>query len=363
MANSLPKVTIQVLEIPISLVLLDKSCHLLLQIKNESNIGGDFKIAYQGDGMQIKSSDLMNKPVFIPPNSSTTDRVELIPSQTGLISLEARIFFLKEIIKEATRTIEIPSQTGPTEILDDPLLQGALDILGSTPSQPESQTIVEKIKEFIEEEIFSTSIYLNALDKNSSAVLKRFAQKGDSNILTGAGLPLCLCYFYSESQNSKWKLHPALIRNLCFRMKEKFGKVSYYISYPLSKNIQQEIQILQEAIQTFILPYSTSSKSMLLLNLDIIPELEKPSIIIGYEKTGIYETVKNHLTDVFKDTIDIYFDDCIFSGGLLYDYLVNWTGSSQIRVLNIILSNNFITNRELFQNFIKSLVSFTIGGV
>ncbi|NVM54148.1 MAG: hypothetical protein HWN66_10645 [Candidatus Helarchaeota archaeon] len=391
MADSIPKITVQVLEIPTTLVLLDKSYPILLQIQNNGPIAGKFKISYEGKGAVIKSSDLMNKEFSLPPTISETDRIEFIPTQKGLISLNIKVFYLKEVIKEAIRFVDPSSHPTPsgipstpsTPIQDtesvfkdtfSPEISDTLDEIFGEPQaidieepssptiQSEPQRIVEQIIETFEKEVFSTPIYLNALDKESSGVLKRFANKGDSNILTSeTGLPLCVCYFYSEIQNSKWKIRPALIRAACIRMREKFGKFSYYISYPLSREFdEKEIPVIQEAIKTFVLPHSSASTPMLLLNLDIIPELEKPSIIIGYEKSGIYEHVKNLLAKEFGNAIDIFVDDCVFSGGLLYNYLVNWTGSRQVRILNIILSNNFISNIRMFQKLLESLVSLGV---
>ena len=369
----------------------------------------------------------MDKTVPFIPNSSKTDRIELVPNQKGLVSLNLTVTHIKEVIKEVVRYIEPPPPpppisppteppTQPEEANIDDLLDispsemeiGESEVLNlddinkpsqgqdfisaledsfspeisdtlkeifsesedvdkpkppSPPLKPQPQKIVEKIKELVEEQIFSTSIYLNALDKESSSLLKEFAKKGDSNILTSEmGLPLCVCYFYSENQASKWKIRPALIRDTCIRMKERFNKFSYYISYPLSKQFdEKEIPVIKEAIQTFVLPHSSSSLPMLILNLDIIPELEKPSIILGFEKSGIYENVKNLLSDIFGQSIDIFVDDCIFSGGLLYNNLFNWTSPSNAHVINIILSNNFISNLSLFYNLLEALSSLSLG--
>jgi len=396
MVESIPKIGLQVLEIPITLVMLDKSYEILLQIQNLSQITGPFKIFYEGNGLEIKSSDLINKELSISPNSSEIDRIQFIPRQKGMVSLRVKVTYLKEVLKEITRIIEpstrpnqpelpatpseIPSETLsalqetesllnelsdilPPEILEDN--NENISELPQSPSTPqEFKRIVEKVKEIVEVEIFSTPIYINALDKESSAALKKFAKKGDSNILTSEmGLPLCLCYFYSEIQDKKWKIRPVLIRNLCIRMKEKFGKLCYYISYPLSKQFDNdEISIIQEAVQTFILPQTSSSHPMLFLNIDIIPEFKKPSIIIGYEQTGLYNVLMNQLNNLFGSSVDIFMDDSIFSGGLFYNSLTKWTGPSQSRVINIVLSNNFVSNIQLFQNLLESLITFILGG-
>lgn len=394
MAESTPRIALQVLEIPTSLVLVGKSYKIFLQIQNNSQVMGKFKISYEGSGLQVKSSDLANKELTLSPNSSEIDRVELTPIQKGIISLNLKIAHFKEVIKEVRRTVQTPSppsvidssmKTTPpsssdkSSVFDKGFSSDISETLKEIFEKPEainpptesslqsptleSQQIVEKTKAILEEEIFSTPIYLNAIDKESTKILKEFAKKGDSNILSSEmGLPLCICYFYSEDQSSKWKIRPALIRNLCIRMKEKFGKFSYYLSYPLSKEFdEKEIPIIQEAVQTFVLPQASRSSQMLMLNLDIIPALEKPSIILGFEKSGIYETIKNKLINVFGNSVDILFDDSIFSGGLLYNYLVKWAGPSETRVINIVLSNNFISNMGLFQTLLESLVSLSSG--
>jgi len=416
MVEIIPRIKTQILEIPTSLVLFGKNYQISIQIQNASPSAGKFKIQYETHGVQIKSSKFMNKEFSMAPNSSETENIEFIPAQKGLISLELKVIHLKEDIKEVVRYIESQPQSssslssieqpqsikdeinnlpppeiqaGKSEIINldeasvikDSFAPEISDILEDifneqevsdelnlpppSPPKPEQQKIVDKIKEIVEEQVYSTSIYLNALDKESSTQLKQFAKKGDSNILTSAtGLPLCICYFYSENQMSKWKIRPALIRDISIRIKEKFGKFSYYLSYPLSQHLDEdEIPNIQEAIQTFVLPHSSSAKPLLILNLDIIPELEKPSIIIGYEKSGIYEEVRGLLTDIFGNSIDIFVDDCVFSGGLLYNQLSTWTGPSHARVLNMVLSNNFISNISLFQNLVESLASLALGEI
>ncbi|MHA1131025.1 MAG: hypothetical protein ACTSQI_05785 [Candidatus Helarchaeota archaeon] len=387
MAELHPRVTVQVLDIPTSLVLLGKTCSIFLQIQNHGPHSGDFKVIYVGAGLNINSSDLSNKLIQLNPNSSEIDRIELTPTQKGFISLNIKILYCKEIIKEVERYVAPPQPTSSdvTQLSTktksessiftkefSPELAGALEEVLSGSEEPlppiaseplPPQKIIEKVKEIEEMEIYQSSLYLNVLDKESSKKLKEFAKKGDSNIFsTEMGMPLCICYFYSEIKDNKWKIRPALIRNTSIRLKEKGGKAIYYLSYPISKDFdEREGAIIKEALNTFILPRSLNSEPMLLLNLDIIPEFEKPSIIIGFEKSGIYSPLTNLLENLFGDSVDIFIDDCIFSGGLLYDCLTQWVGQSQVRVVNLILSNNFISDIKLFQTLLEALVSFSVG--
>ncbi len=383
MADVIPEVGVEILEIPTSLVLVGKTCSIFLRILNSSSISAYFKIRYEGSGIDVKSSDLSNKKLLLNPNSSEMDHIELIPRQKGLTSLIVKIFYLKETdnISSSSQVpsldIQSPKPSAPSEASVfskefSPELAGALEeVLGTSeqlasstpPSLVEPHETIEQVKEIVEEEIYSISVYLNVLDKESSKILREFAKRGDSNLFsTEMGLPLCICYFYSEIKNSKWKIRPALIRNTCIRMKEKFGRASYYLSYTLSDRIDEsEINTIKEAMQTFILPHSSNTKPLLILNIDIIPELEKPSIIIGYEKSGIYEPIKNLLQNVFRESVDIFMDDSIFSGGLLYDYLVNWAGPSHARIVNLILSNNFIAEIQMFQILLETLASYSLG--
>ncbi|MHA1267523.1 MAG: hypothetical protein ACTSRS_19970 [Candidatus Helarchaeota archaeon] len=391
MVQLIPKISVKIIETPVSLVHIQKTYSISFEIKNTGSLAGSFQIDYKPVGAQIKSSDLQAQKFQLTPNSSIIDRIKLIPIQKGLISLNLKIVYLKEIVKEVIRPNQSPSLSPSpnrapsepdspissvfqdhfpsdiSEALEDILLtkEDTSEIRGSSPTLSSSapEPVIEKVVEIISKEIYSTTIFLNALDKESSANIKEFAKKGDSNILASEmGLPFCVCYFYSAIQEDKWKIRPALIRNICLRMKEKFGKFGYYLSYPISKQLDEhEIQIIREAIQTFVVPHSSHAAPMLILNLDVIPELEKPTIILGYEPSGIYLPIKNLLHDIFGAAVNVFMDDCIFSGGLLYNFLVEWVKPNPAQILNFVISNNFLMDFDLFQNLMEILISFSLG--
>ena len=142
MANSIPKISIQILEIPTSLVLVGKTYPIFLQIQNNGPITGNFKILYDVSGIQIKSSDLMNKEIPITSNSSEMDRIEFIPTQKGLASLNLKITHFKEVIKEVVRVIQPPPPPTAPDLPPPDIIEGeseTIDIpseLSDSPSTP-----------------------------------------------------------------------------------------------------------------------------------------------------------------------------------------------------------------------------------
>ena len=130
--------------------------------------------------------------------------------------------------------------------------------------------------------------------------------------------------------------------------------LAYYI-FPSKDNYdEKEDKILKNTLTQFFKNLLNVPSQVLIFNLDFIPYLGKPTIILSSD----LET--NNLLDSrikkIGDIINLIIDDSKFKGGKIYENLLQIFPSNNIKIVNLVLSYEFINDYNLFKRFVQLLL-------
>ena len=133
--------------------------------------------------------------------------------------------------------------------------------------------------------------------------------------------------------------------------------IAYYL-YPSRNNLNgSELKVINNTLNQFglISNFTSRANNILILNLDFIPYLGKPTIIISSKQ----ETAEKFISKISKtlgNSVNIKRDHSLFKGGKTEEYLKQIFSSDKCEIVNLILSYEFINNYEIFKAFVSSLI-------
>ena len=130
--------------------------------------------------------------------------------------------------------------------------------------------------------------------------------------------------------------------------------VAYYI-FPSKDNYdEREDKILKTTITQFFKNLVNVPSQVLIFNLDFIPYLGKPTIILSsdLETNNLLDSKIKNIGDI----INLIIDDLKFKGGKIYENLIQIFPSNNIKIVNLVLSYEFINDYNLFKKLIQSLL-------
>ncbi|MFX1375136.1 MAG: hypothetical protein ACFFA0_04935 [Promethearchaeota archaeon] len=214
--------------------------------------------------------------------------------------------------------------------------------------------LVDEIRTKIESElIFSQYFVLNTYISNINDEIRSFSSVGgnvSNNILLGDFNFNLVFLSLFRFDFSIFPFFDRVYNDLKFNSKRSIG---YYI-FPSAQNYQNnELTVLQKTLNQFFNNFTSVPSQLLLFNLDFIPYLGKPTIILSSE-SQLNRTLKSKI-EKLGGTINLIIDDSMFKGGEIYDNLKKTVPSSKGEIFNLILSYEFINDYNLFLTFIKSL--------
>ncbi len=214
--------------------------------------------------------------------------------------------------------------------------------------------LVDEIRTKIESELaFSQYFLLNTYISNINNEIKSFSNIGgnvSNNILSG-DFDFKLAFLSLFSFN--FSIYPIIDRvynEVKFNLKKS---MAYYV-FPSIDNYQNtELATLKTTLNQFFKNFGNISNQMFIFNLDFIPYLGKPTIILSSE---------SHLNENFKtkiqklgDKVNLIIDDSMFKGGKIYDTLKEIFPPAKSEIINLLLSYEFINDYNLLIEFIQTL--------
>ena len=138
-------------------------------------------------------------------------------------------------------------------------------------------------------------------------------------------------------------------------LKFNSNKTIGYFIFPSNDNFKtNELTTLNTTLTQFFKKSVTAQNQLLVLNLDFIPYLGKPTIILSSESQPNNNIEKK--LNKLGDKISIIVDDTLFKGGAIYDNLKQIFGSGGRGVINLVLSYEFLNDYNIFKNVIQSLL-------
>jgi len=214
--------------------------------------------------------------------------------------------------------------------------------------------LVDEVRTKIESEsVFSQYFLLNTYVSNINNEMKNFSNIGgnvSNNILSGDfDFKLAFLSLF----NFSFSIFPIIDRvynDVKFNMKKSIG---YYILPSIDNYLNTELSTLKTTIKQFFRNFANISNQLYIFNLDFIPYLGKPTIILSSE-SHLNESLKSKIQKL-GDKVNLIIDDSMFKGGKIYDVLREIVPPAKGEIINLLLSYEFINDYNILIEFIKTL--------
>ncbi len=138
-------------------------------------------------------------------------------------------------------------------------------------------------------------------------------------------------------------------------LKYALNKSIAYYTFPSKNNYNQdEVRVLTSSLKQFFKNFENTPGQVSIFNLDFIPYLGKPTVIISQESdidNNIYSNIKK-----IGDPINLIVDNSLFKGGKISENLKQILPSNKCKIINLVLSYEFINDYNIFKTLIQSLL-------
>lgn len=130
--------------------------------------------------------------------------------------------------------------------------------------------------------------------------------------------------------------------------------IAYYIYPSVRHHNQEESTIIQNTLRLFVPPIKISNQ-VYLFNLDFIPYLGKPTIILASDSEDP-NLLKSKIIKKLGNNVQVLVDNSFFKGGQIVTNLKNIYMSYNFKIFNLILSYEFLNDYSTFKAFVESLL-------
>ena len=204
--------------------------------------------------------------------------------------------------------------------------------------------------------VYSQYYLFNTLVSNLNDFIKKFSISGGNisrNILLNefnTNLILISLFSYDFS------IFP-IIDRIYSDIKNNLDKSFAYYIFPSREHLSQsELTIINNTLTQFFVPNLKNIPSpILIFNVDFIPYLGKPTIILSSE-SEIAMNLATKLKKSLGDEINLIIDASLFKGGTTVDNLKQLFPPNKCQIINLVLSYEFINDYDVFRKFIQSLL-------
>ncbi|GAG67376.1 unnamed protein product, partial [marine sediment metagenome] len=214
--------------------------------------------------------------------------------------------------------------------------------------------LVEEIKTKIEPiGQFSQFYILNTYTSKISNDIETFSLIGgnvSNNLLAGINnFEIALVSLFSFDF-SIFPLIDRVYSELSYNSDKSFA---YYLYPSISNHDEEEVRIIQHTLKRFVQPERITNQ-VRIFNLDFIPYLGKPTVILSSISEEM-DSIKSKIIVNLKDSVNVIIDNDLFKGGKSVDTLTSIFYGNQFKIVNLVLSYEFINDYNIFKNLIQSL--------
>jgi hypothetical protein len=198
--------------------------------------------------------------------------------------------------------------------------------------------------------IFSQYYSLNVFSSKISSELQNFASLGgnvSNNVLTGNfDFSFVLVSLFSLN----FSIFPFIDRIYSELNHHNRQSFAYYIYPTINNHDEEEQRVMHRTLSQFF-PSSRFPSHLIIFNLDFIPYLGQPTIILSGES----DKIKLKLQGKLGNKISILIDQEMFKGGKSTEFLREIFQSPNIEVINLVLSYEFINDYNILKEFLETL--------
>jgi hypothetical protein len=214
--------------------------------------------------------------------------------------------------------------------------------------------LVDEVQRKVESDlVYSQYFLLNTYVSNITNDVKKFSSIGgnvSTNILTGDFNFKLAFLSLSSFDFSTFPIMDRIYNDLKFNLKKEIG---YYVFPSIQNSQNNELAILKNTLSLFFKNFTNLAGNLLVLNLDFIPYLGKPTVILSSE-SDLTLDLQSKIGKI-GDSVNLIIDDSMFKGGKIYDNLKSIFPSTKCDVFNIILSYEFLNDYNAFLKLIQTL--------
>ena len=131
-------------------------------------------------------------------------------------------------------------------------------------------------------------------------------------------------------------------------------EIAYYIYPSINNHDEKELAAINSTLRQFF-NVQNATNQLIVYNLDFIPYLGKPTIILSSEH-DIYDHLQAKIKNALGESANMYIDDSLFKGGTTVDNLKQVFTPDKCKIVNLLLSYEFINDYDVFKTFIQSLI-------
>ena len=213
--------------------------------------------------------------------------------------------------------------------------------------------MVDEIKTRVEPTIVFSQYYtMNVLTSKLSREIKDFSFVGgnisNNTLLNDFNFNIAFISLFSLD----FSIFPFIDRVYSDLKNNSQKSFAYYLYPSISNHNQEELQIIRSTLTQFF-PINKMNGPITMFNLDFIPYLGEPTIILSSENSQLISSkIKNKLADRVK----LFVDNDLFEGGKVKEFLDSVFNSNKITILNLVLSYEFINDYNILKAFIEALI-------
>ncbi len=126
--------------------------------------------------------------------------------------------------------------------------------------------------------------------------------------------------------------------------------IAYYIFPSISNHDKKEENVINSTLNLFMGP-NRVSQQINVYNVDFIPYLGKPTVIIASESNQLHDKIKK----VLGNSGEVFVDDNLFHGGRSSENLKKIFLSDNFKIINLVLSYEFINDFTTFKTLMQAL--------
>ncbi|MFX1340041.1 MAG: hypothetical protein ACFFDK_15630 [Promethearchaeota archaeon] len=205
--------------------------------------------------------------------------------------------------------------------------------------------------------VFSQYYLFNTYVSNINEDLKNFSIIGgnvsNNILLKDFNIKVVLLSLFSFN----FSIFPLLDRTYS-DLKFNHNKSIAYFIFPSKKNLNEtELRSFKTTLNQFglVSNLSNTTNEILILNLDFIPYVGKPTIILTSD-SEITEKVRAKVSNILGNNVMIKINEPLFKGGKTEELLRQIFSGNNFKFVNLIMSYEFINNYDMFKTFTLSLI-------
>ena len=217
----------------------------------------------------------------------------------------------------------------------------------------EIYVMVDEIKSKLEPTVIFSQYYtLNVFTSKSSKEIRDFSFVGgnvSNNVLMD---DFNFNFTFITLFSLDFSIFPFIDRVYNDLKSNSHKSFAYYLYPSISNHNEEELQIMQSTLTQFF-PINKMKGPVTMFNLDFIPYMGKPTIILSTQNSQL---ISSKIQNKLGDRVKLIVDNDLFEGGKAKEFLERVFHSNNITVINLILSYEFINDYDILKAFIEALI-------